>query len=428
MLKFRYLTYSNFGLVEKWYEDMAKKGWQIEKIPLPFVHKFKKAKQENVNYKISLVQNEGYFSSFTKDELDDFDQMSKDYGWTLIDRCFNMNLYRLEKDAAESLYNDDLEELKVLNKGIKGELISILLSGFALLLNLFFMSASFHSPEIFYSNLIIFLYPGSILLLIFALLSILDNISFRNKNKYAESIGDIKFSKIAYSKIYAITSIISFVLLIVGIVSNILSSSMANKNGLILVSLMPLLLPIIIFVSIKKIKKTDFKTKSKKQLMVLSVVIITIIFTFISINSLSITGQDFEDNTSDIVHLKKSLLTKSHTIYKDEQLDLQVEKIVTKNRDLARTLFKRELKNAKNHPYNSDLVKDISGDYSYDMTYSLANENSYIILDNQTVLKVIGDIKNPEIQIALEKELGDWIWQGTNIRHLQSQCFSFFCP
>lgn len=428
MLKFRYLTYSNFGLVEKWYEDMAKKGWQIEKILVPFVHKFKKAKPEDINYKVSLAQNEGYFSSFTKSELDDFDQMSKAYGWILIDRCFNMNLYRLEKDAAESLYNEDLEELKVLNKGIKGELISLVITGIALLLNFFFMSASFHSPDIFYSNLVLFLYPASILLLVFTILSIVDNISFRKKNKNVKNISNINFSKIAYSKIYAMTLIISFVLLIVGIVSNILSSSMANKNGLILVSLMPLLLPVIIFVLIKKIKKTDFKTKSKKQLMILSVVIITIIFTFIRINSLSITGQDLEDNTSDIVHIKKSLLTKSHTIYKDDQLDLQVEKIITKNRDLARTLFKREVKNAKNHPYNSDLVKDISGDYSYDMTYSLANENSYIILDNQTVLKVIGDIKNPEIQMALEKELGDWIWQGTNIRHLQSQCFSLLWP
>ena len=31
MLKARHLTYTNFGLVEKWYEDMAKEGWQIEK-------------------------------------------------------------------------------------------------------------------------------------------------------------------------------------------------------------------------------------------------------------------------------------------------------------------------------------------------------------------------------------------------------------
>lgn len=408
MLKFRYLTYSNFGLVEKWYEDMAKKGWQIEKIPLPFAHKFKKAKPENVNYKISLVQNEGYFSSFTKSELDDFDQMSKDYGWTLIDRCFNMNLYRLEKDAAESLYNDDLEELKVLNKGIKGELISLVITGIALLLNFFFMSASFHSPEIFYSNLVLFLYPASILLLVFSGLSIIDNISFRNKNKNVEQIRDIRFSKIAYSKIYVVTLILAFILLIIGIVSNILSSSMVQKDGFFLVSLIPLLLAVIIFILIKKIKKTDYKTKNKKQLMVLSVVLITFISAFISTNSLSFMTKSFESiNTSEEVQLNKSLLAKSHSIYRDDKLDLQVEKIVSQNRDLARILFDREVKNAKNHPYNSDLVKDISVNFPYDKTYSLAYENSYIILDNQIVLKVIGDINNKKTQIELEKGLGE---------------------
>ena len=71
MLKARYLTYTNFGLFEKWYEDMAKKGWQIEKIILPFIHKFKKAEPEDARYKISIAPNEGSFSAFSKDELRD---------------------------------------------------------------------------------------------------------------------------------------------------------------------------------------------------------------------------------------------------------------------------------------------------------------------------------------------------------------------
>ena len=36
MLKFRFLTYSNFGSMEKWYDEMAKEGYQIEKIVIPF--------------------------------------------------------------------------------------------------------------------------------------------------------------------------------------------------------------------------------------------------------------------------------------------------------------------------------------------------------------------------------------------------------
>lgn len=406
MFKLRYLTYSDFGLIEKWYEDMAKKGWQIEKIPLPFIHKFKKSKAGDIEYKISLAQNESYFSSFTKSELDDFNKMSEEFGWKLVDRSFNMNLYKLEKDAAESLYNDDVEELKILNKGIKGEIITLILTGLVLLLNFFFMSASFHSPDIFYSNLILFLYPASILFLVFAGLSIIDNISFRNKNKNVKYMRDIKFSKISYSKTYLAILILGFTLLIIGIISNLISSSLNNR--FLLIGLLPILLAVIIFISIKKIKQTNFKTKNKKIIMILLVALITIISAFITSYSLSFIPDSYKSiDTSEEVPLNKSFLAKSHTMYNNEGLDLQVKEIVAQNSDLASILFDREVKNATNHPYNSDLVKDISSDFTYEKAYRLANENAYIILDNQTVLKVMGDINNKKIQVVLEELLGD---------------------
>ena len=96
MLKFRYLTYSNFGPMAKWYEDMAKRGYRIEKIPLPFIHKFKKSEPADTKYKISIAPNESLFSKFSKEELGDFDKMAKEYGWHLVDRSFNMNLYRVD--------------------------------------------------------------------------------------------------------------------------------------------------------------------------------------------------------------------------------------------------------------------------------------------------------------------------------------------
>ena len=406
MFKLRYLTYSDFGLIEKWYEDMAKKGWQIEKIPLPFIHKFKKSKAEDIDYKISLAQNESYFSSFTKSELDDFDKMSEEFGWKLVDRSFNMNLYKLEKDAAESLYNDDVEELKILNKGIKGEIITLILTGLVLLLNFFFMSASFHSPDIFYSNLILFLYPASILFLVFAGLSIIDNIAFRNKNKNVKYMRDIKFSKISYSKSYLAILILGFTLLIIGIISNLISSSLNNR--FLLIGLLPILIAVIIFILIKKIKQTNFKTKNKKIIMIQLVALITVISAFITGYSLSFIPESYERiDTSEEVPLNKSLLAKSHTMYNNEGLDLQVEKTVVQNSDLASILFDREVKNSTNHPYNSDLVKDISSDFPYEKAYRLANESAYIILDNQTVLKVMGDINNKKIQVVLEELLGD---------------------
>lgn len=80
MLRFRFLTYTNFALVEKWYEDMAKDGWKIEKISLSFIHRFEKADPGNVKYKISIAPNEGTFTALTKDEQKDFDNMAEDYG------------------------------------------------------------------------------------------------------------------------------------------------------------------------------------------------------------------------------------------------------------------------------------------------------------------------------------------------------------
>lgn len=46
MFRFRFLTYTNFALVEKWYEDMAKDGWKIEKFPYHLFIGLKKQTQE----------------------------------------------------------------------------------------------------------------------------------------------------------------------------------------------------------------------------------------------------------------------------------------------------------------------------------------------------------------------------------------------
>lgn len=163
MLKTRYLTYTNFGLVEKWYEDMAKKGWQIEKIILPFIHKFKKAEPEDVRYKISIAPNEGSFSAFSKDELRDFDEMAKGFGWHLVDRTFNMNVYKLDKGSQDSLYNDEKEEIEILKKGIKGEIISLSTIFMVLVFLVFSITSRFFSRDIFYSNYTIFMGPAMIL-------------------------------------------------------------------------------------------------------------------------------------------------------------------------------------------------------------------------------------------------------------------------
>ncbi len=404
MLKFRYLSYSNFGLIKEWYEEMAKDGWQIEKIPLPFLHNFKKSEPEEIKYRISLARNEGAFSAFTKEELDEFDEMSDDLGWHLIDRSFNMNLYRLEDGAADSLYNDDIEEIKVLNKGLNGELIVLIMSFLIFLFNFSFISATFYSSDIFYENFILFLYPGSILLLIFILLSIIDLISFKIKNKNIEKASDIKFSKISYSKFYVVAIVLSLLFIFVGTGLNLFSTILNRGFKATLPALVPILVSLIIFFTIKNIKKMDTKTINKKKIMAILFIFIFIIINLIVPKLIFSIPPYIDDSTiSEVRELPKSILTESHIEYKLEDLGIEIEKTVVKNSDLAKILFEREVKNAKNHPYKSENVSDITSEFPFEKTYSLAYENTYLILNDKTVFKINGDIYNEKVLQELEK-------------------------
>lgn len=407
MLKFRYLSYSNFGLIEKWYEEMAKEGWKIEKIPLPFLHKFKKAEPEDIKYRISLARNEGVFSAFTKEELAEFDEMSDGLGWHLVDRSYNMNLYKLEDGAADSLYNDDIEEIKVLNKGINGELIVIIMSFIIFLFNLSYVSAKFYSSDIFYENFIIFLYPGGILLIIFILLSIIDLISFKIKNKNIEKTSDIRFSKISYSKFYAIVIVLSLLLIFVGTGLNLFSTIMTSGLKVTLLLSVPILIYVIIFFTIKNIKKMDTKTINKKRIMAILFIFIFVIINLIVPKLIFSIPPYIDDSTiSEVRELPKSILTESHTEYKLEDLGIEIEKTVVKNSDLAIILFEREVKNAKNHPYKSENVRDITSEFPFEKTYSLAYENTYLILNDKIVFKINGDIYNEKVLHELKKLMG----------------------
>ncbi|KGF07333.1 hypothetical protein HMPREF1633_15510 [Tissierellia bacterium S5-A11] len=412
MFKLRYLTYTDFGLVEKWYEDMAKKGWQIEKIILPFIHKFKRAEPKEVHYKISLAPNEGTFSAFSKEELGDFDQMAGGLGWQLVDRTFNLNIYRLDPGSPDSLYNDGMEEIQVLNKGVKGELLSISLSTLILGILHLLISSGFFSSEIYYSNYPIFMAPASMLLFIFCLLSLGDHIYFRRRNKQARDLGDLKFSRLSFSRPFVFLVFISFVLVLVAIGSTFLIPGEASNGLVVLLSLLPTLFILgTVYFFRKKIKTMNIKKGNKKLILfglILLMILATNAFNFFLVNHLPGQSQRQEENLGNFSKKmgRRSFLTKSHAYYSSKDQDLEVDKTVAKSQGLAEDLFARIVKNARNHPYRGAYVKDLSKSYPYDKTYSLAKEDDYVILHHDVVLEVNGDLTDDQVQKELGKILG----------------------
>ncbi|EGS31621.1 hypothetical protein HMPREF9130_0955 [Peptoniphilus sp. oral taxon 375 str. F0436] len=103
---------------------------------------------------------------------------------------------------------------------------------------------------------------------------------------------------------------------------------------------------------------------------------------------------------------RRSFLTKSHAYYSSKDQDLEVDKTVAKSQGLAEDLFARIVKNAKNHPYRTDYVKDLSKSYPYDKTYSLAKYDDYVILHHDVVLEINGDLTDDQVQKELGKILG----------------------
>lgn len=411
MLKARHLTYTNFGLVEKWYEDMAKEGWQIEKIILSFIHKFKKAEPEDARYKVSIAPNEGSFSAFSKDELRDFDEMAKDLGWHLVDRTYNINIYKLDEGSQDSLYNDEKEEIEILNKGVEGELTSLSISFMVFAFLAFSITSKFFSREIFYSNYLIFMEPVVILLLLFYAIALGDYIFFKKRNKDVKSISEIKFSRLTFSKTFVLMNYIPIILIVLAFSSDFLLPSGDSSGTNMIISLFP---PMIMFGFIffyrKKVKVMNIK-KDEKKLIFISMLILIFLFinilTFTLIDKFTTANEVESQVVGDFVKTseRRSFLTESCDYYFSEKKNLGIRKTVVKSQDLAGNLFERILKKSTKHPYRADYVKDISEAYPYDKTYILSDGEDYVILYKNVVLEVSGNLEDEKVQEEIAKIL-----------------------
>lgn len=404
MLKARYLTYTNFGLVEKWYEDMAKKGWQIEKIIFSFIHEFKKAEPEDARYKISMAPNEGSFSAFSKDELRDFDEMAGDFGSHLVDRTFNMNIYKLNEGSQDTLYNEGSEEIEILKKGVRGKIISLSINFIVFAFLAFYIISQFFSRDIFYSNYLIFMGPACILLLLFDALALADYILFKNRNRDAKDVNEIKFSRLTFSKSFIILLYIPLILIVLVLTSDFLLPSGDSNSFVMLISLLPTFIMVsFIYFYRKKIKAMNIKRNGKKFILISMVVLISLITNvsiFTLIDKLSTANEIESQVVGDFIKTRdrRSFLTESCDYYFSEKKDLGIRKTVVKSEDLAGNLFERILKKSMKHPYRADFVKDISGAYPYDRTYILSEDKDYLILYKNVVLEVNGNLEDEEVQ------------------------------
>ena len=304
-----------------------------------------------------------------------------------------------------------MEELKILRTSVKREIISIAILSVVLLLLHFFTFANFLSEEFYYSNYSMVLGPSVLLMLIFDLLALVDYSVFYRRNRDVSYTRDLKFSKMSFSKCFVYLIMASLILIIVGITLQFVdvNPTLGLKNTLLLWTPF-VLMWVLVFLFRKKIKTMNISTASKKKIFALIVVVIFGITYFMNYSIANKLPYYKDKNIEvsggyEVTELSKGMFLTEHKIYSNNEFN--IERTISKDEDISKNLYKRIIKNAKNHPYFGEHVKDISKEYDYDKTYKLSEGNRYAVLKGRVILVVEGDINKPELKVAIDNFLGD---------------------
>ena len=322
-----------------------------------------------------------------------------------------MNVYKLDEGSQDSLYNDEKEEIEILKKGIRGEIISLGTIFMVFVFLVFSITSRFFSRDIFYSNYTIFMWPACILFFLFNALALGDYIFFRKRNKDVNSISEIKFSRLTFSKAFVLLFYTPIILMVLAYGSEFLLPNDGSSDRTILISLLPGLIMIsFVYFYRKKIKTMNIKRGEKKFILISMVILISLITNvsiFTLIDKFSTSNEVEKEVVGDFIKTReeRSFLTESCDYYFSEKKDLGIRKTVVKSEDLATNLFERIQKKASKHDYNAEYVKDITEAYPYDKTYILYYKENYLILYKNVVLEVSGNLEDDEVQKEIARIL-----------------------
>ena len=221
----------------------------------------------------------------------------------------------------------------------------------------------------------------------------------------------MKFSSLGIGKLQALLPLLSIVLIILSWIALVIHQLGMGYGLTILISVIPIIfMVILISYFIKKVKQMDAQKGQKKFLFALIPVIMFIVFSVSNFGMFAKLALKDDLQTKEIAGFSvrkesTSFLAESCEDFRAKSHDLDIRKTIVNSEGLAEDLFNRVLKNAKNHPYRAEFVKDLSKDFAYDKTYSLADEDSYLILKGKMVLEVDGNIYDEKVTRDIEQIL-----------------------
>lgn len=366
----RIIHISNYPSVERHLEDMAGKGWMLNRIILSNIFIYKKVNPEDLDFSIVPYENETLFNKKNKTDVEEFKNKNEKLGWKFISKAYNFHIYCEEKNfEAVDIIPSAREELSILENIGKTQSISYYVL-FALFLFFFWnLLKGFKTDVIFLKyglgQLLLALMP---VILIVGIVDLIAIKRFIKTNRKIISQGESFISDVSLeykdSKLHLqkLSYILAFILLVF-FIAYFLFKVILSKETFILLSLIPVTIGAIVGIGFRFfIKPTKMLGEYKVGVLILAIVIGIV---FVNIVIVPLMEGSFGDRWKN----KEVVDTNGDGVLVVEDFsDSDKTDSVRLSRDISFLIPKSYQYVARN---NNDLY--IMTDYSYALTEGIAN-------------------------------------------------------
>ena len=274
----RYLNIINYPYLEKYLEDMASKGWLLDKIILGSVFIFKKTEPRELEFSISPYEVETIFTRKTKQELEEFETVCEAVGWNYCTKSGDLFIYFKEKGSdALDIHTDEEEEFKLLETIGKKQIKNFYFQVFFLIIIMFLNLSNIDNIFFMKTGLLQIIYPFIPMALV---LSIVDRIHmghFLKVNRENIELGrEIEYSdsKFYFTRLFFTIFFLSLFLLFI----YVFYTSIFLKNKIIFRAFLPVIIAFIIGQLYRIfVKPSRYSKEDKKKVLFIVMVVAAIL-------------------------------------------------------------------------------------------------------------------------------------------------------
>lgn len=269
MLKFRHIGYYNYPSIENWYEDLAGKGWAIDRVYSDFIHSFKKIEPSKRKYKLVLFAKERAFSAFSPEETNEFYNMCSSIGWSHVSSALKFEIFYSDNPKnTEQIYDEREEERRLITKVMNKELVMAIIMVILMLFYLFLIPKFFTTSRMLVDNTTLAIGISMVFIIPVLILKAINIIQFwyMNKEAWDDASIPLKFVNPRYFKVISAASAIGLTIGFFGIISSLFTQDKAYVNFRFISQMLPYFIITVIVVILRKgIKENDNLSYKKKR-------------------------------------------------------------------------------------------------------------------------------------------------------------------